>query len=35
MSLGAFVVMMVILFAVPEPAKSLSKAELTELRPAA
>jgi hypothetical protein len=35
-SLGAFVAMMIILFAVPEPGKSLSaKADTTELRPAA
>jgi hypothetical protein len=36
MSLGAFIAMMAILFAVPEPAKRLSaKADVTELRPAA
>lgn len=36
MSLGAFVILMVILFAVPEPGKSLAaKAEMTELRSAA
>jgi hypothetical protein len=36
MSLAAFVSMMAILFAVPEPAKRLSaKSDVTELRPAA
>ena len=36
MSLAAFVAMMAVLFAVPEPAKRLSaKGDVTELRPAA
>jgi len=36
MSLGGFIAMMVILFAVPDPKKSLmAKAEPTELRSAA
>ena len=35
MSLAAFIAMMVILFAVPEPAKRLSKGGVAELRPAA
>jgi hypothetical protein len=35
LSLGAFVVLMAILFAVPDPGKSVAAKAATELRPAA